>query len=93
MVSSKTQIDGLKTRCAEQGKNGVLRRELLKQSLEVYPLPNYGALEVGKHNFYRTLPGQKEKLTTVAKFMNIWQKKNGEWKISRIISYDHKAVE
>ena len=92
MVSSKTQSDGLKTRCAEQGKNGILRRELVKSSLQVYPLPNYGALEIGKHQFYRTQPGQKEKLTTVAKFMNIWQKKDGAWKLSRIVSYDHQAI-
>src|SRR6266513_590525 len=23
------------------------------------------------------------------KFVHIWQKKNGEWKISRVVSYDH----
>ena len=92
MVSSKVQSDGLKTRCAEQVKNGVMRRELVKGTLEVHPLPNYGAIEIGEHNFYRTLPGQKEKLTTVAKFMNIWQRNDGEWKISRIVSYGHKAI-
>lgn len=92
MISAKTQSDGLKTRCAEQEKNGALRRELVKGSLEVYPLPNYGALEIGEHNFYRTLPGQNEKLTTVAKFVNIWQKRNGEWKVSRIVSYAHRSA-
>ena len=68
------------------------RRELVKGSLEVYPISNYGAVEIGVHNFYRTLTGQKEKLTTVAKFMNIWQEKNGHWKISRIISYVHEEM-
>ena len=92
MLSSKTQMDGLKMRCKEQVKNGTLRRELVKETLEVYPLPNYGALEVGEHKFYRTLPGQKEKLTTTAKFTNIWQKTDEGWKISRIISYAHKSV-
>lgn len=92
MLSSKTQSEGLKNRCAEQDKNGILRRELVKGSLEVYPINNYGAVEIGVHNFYRTLTGQKEKLTTVAKFMNIWQKKNGHWKISRIISYAHEEM-
>ena len=92
MLSSKTQSEGLKNRCAEQDKNGILRRELVKGSLEVYPINNYGAVEIGVHNFYRTLKGQKEKLTTVAKFMNIWQKKNGQWKISRIISYAHEEM-
>ena len=93
MISSKTQSDGLKIRCAEQGRNGVLRRELVKESLEVYPLKNYGAVQIGVHNFYRTLPGKKEKLTTVAKFMNIWEFRNGRWIVSRIVSYDHEEIE
>ena len=92
MLSSKTQSEGLKNRCADQDKNGILRREFVKGSLEVYPISNCGAVEIGVHNFYRTLTGQKEKLTTVAKFMNIWQKKNGQWKISRIISYAHEEM-
>ncbi len=92
MLSSKTQSEGLKMRCAEQDKNGILRRELVTGSLEVYPIANYGAIEIGIHNFYRTLPGQKERLTTVGKFMNVWQKKNGLWQVSRIFSYDHREM-
>jgi hypothetical protein len=90
MLSPKTQMEALKIRCAEQEKNGILRRELVKSSLEVYPIKNYGAVEIGVHNFYRTLPGQKEKLTTTAKFVQIWREKDGEWKVSRIISYGHQ---
>ncbi len=92
ILSSNKQSEGLRIRCEEQNKNGVLRRELVKGSLEVYPLKNYGAIQIGVHSFFRTLPGQKEKLTTVAKFMNIWQLKNGQWKISRIVSYDHEEM-
>lgn len=72
MLGSKTQSEALKIRCAEQDKNGILRRELVNGSLEVYPINNYGAVEIGVHNFYRTLAGQKEKLTTVAKFITVW---------------------
>lgn len=31
------------------------------------------------------LTGQKEKLDGIGKFVQIWQKKEGEWKISRVI--------
>lgn len=92
MLSSAKQSEGLRIRCAEQDKNGILRRELVKESLEVYPLKNYGAVQMGVHHFFRTLPGGKEKLTTIAKFINIWQQKNGQWKVSRIVSYDHREV-
>jgi ketosteroid isomerase-like protein len=67
-----------------------VRRELVDGSLEVYPIEGYGAVEIGVHRFYSTDPGQKEKLTATAKFIHVWQKKNGEWKIARVISYDHR---
>lgn len=91
MLSAKSQAEGLKTGCAEQASNGKLRRELVQSSLEVYPIGNYGAVEIGTHNFYRTLPGKPEKLTTVAKFVHIWQQDGQQWRVSRIISYAHSV--
>jgi len=64
-----------------------LRRELVKGTLEVYPLPGYGAIEVGQHRFCHLENGKQDCGTF--KFVQIWQKKNGEWKISRVVSYDH----
>jgi ketosteroid isomerase-like protein len=67
-----------------------VRRELVDGTLEVYPIEGYGAVEIGVHRFYATNPGQKEELTATAKFVHVWQKKNGKWKISRVVSYDHR---
>ena len=67
-----------------------VRRELVKGSLEVYPIKDYGAVETGTHWFYATEKGQLEKLSSEAKFVQVWQKKDGEWKITRIISYGHQ---
>lgn len=64
-----------------------LTRELVKGSLEVHPIKNYGAIEIGMHQF-RHFENGKEEIGTF-KFLMIWQKKNGQWKISRVISYDH----
>jgi hypothetical protein len=64
-----------------------LRRDLVKGSLEVYPIPGYGAMEIGAHTFCHTENGKKDCGTF--KFVQIWQKKNGEWKISRVVSYGH----
>jgi len=68
-----------------------IRRELVDGTLEVYPIEGYGAVEIGVHRFYSTNPGQKEELTATAKFVHVWQKKNGKWKISRVVSYDHRS--
>lgn len=66
----------------------VLTRSLLKGSLEVYPIKDYGAIETGSHTFCHTENGKLECGTF--KFVHIWEHQNGQWKITRIITYDHK---
>lgn len=67
-----------------------LRRALVTGSMEVYPIKDFGAVQTGVHRFYVTEKGQQEKLSSEAKFVNLWQRKNGVWKITRIISYGHR---
>jgi len=62
-------------------------RQLVKGSLEVHPIKNFGAIEIGIHQF-RHIENGKEEIGTF-KFMAIWKKENNQWKISRMISYDH----
>lgn len=64
-----------------------LSRELVKGSLEVYPIKDYGAIQIGRHQFKHIENGKLEIGTF--KFLMIWQKKDGLWRISRVISYDH----
>ncbi len=64
-----------------------LSRELVKGSLEVYPIKDYGAIQIGRHQFKHMENGKLEIGTF--KFLMIWQKKDEKWRISRVISYDH----
>lgn len=66
-----------------------VRREIVKGSIEVCPIKGFGAVQTGIHRFYVTEKGQNEKLTGEAKFVHLWQNKASEWKITRVISYDH----
>jgi hypothetical protein len=66
-----------------------LRRELVKESLGVYPKKDFGAVEMGVDRFYATEKGQHEKLSSEAKFTQLWQNRNGVWMLTRIISYGH----
>jgi ketosteroid isomerase-like protein len=66
-----------------------MRRELLKGSLEVYAIKDFGAIEVGTHNFYQTDEGQSERLVAQPKFIHVWKKTTNGWKIVRVVSYDH----
>ena len=64
-----------------------LKRYLIKESLEVHPIESYGAIEIGKHQFKHIENGKLEIGTF--KFLMIWKNDKGNWKISRVISYDH----
>jgi ketosteroid isomerase-like protein len=66
-----------------------VHRTLVPGTLEVYPLNGYGAVEIGVHRF--THPGIDNGLGE-AKFIMLWQSKDGSWKITRVISYDHEPV-
>ncbi len=64
-----------------------LTRKLVKGTLEVHPIKDYGAIETGMHEF-RHMENGKEEIGTF-KFLMIWQKKDNQWKISRVVSYNH----
>jgi Domain of unknown function (DUF4440) len=64
-----------------------LTRQLVPGSLEVHPIKNYGAIQIGEHQFHHTENGKEE--TGIFRFLMIWRKKNGLWKISRVVSYGH----
>lgn len=64
-----------------------LTRQLVKGSLEVHPIKDFGALEIGTHQF-RHIENGKEEVGTF-KFVAIWKKIGTQWKITRMISYDH----
>jgi hypothetical protein len=64
-----------------------LSRELVKGTLEVIPVKNFGAIEIGQHRFKHMENGKLEVGTF--RFVMIWKNDNGNWKISRVISFDH----
>src|SRR5258705_2859930 len=72
----------------ERNKASGLRRDLIPGSMEGYPIKDYGAIETGLHRFCHDENGKQDCGTF--KFLHIWQKKNGQWKVTRVASYDHK---
>lgn len=62
---------------------GKVRRELVKGSIEVSPIPGYGAVEMGEHRFYNI---EEASLSRPGKFVMIWKYSNGKWQITRVIS-------
>ena len=84
-------IEGM---CARQktGEDYRARRELVPGTLRVYPIANYGAVETGEHRFYKLMPGKPEELVEVALFTQLWKKDAAGWKLSRVLSYDHRLT-
>jgi CubicO group peptidase (beta-lactamase class C family) len=84
-------------------KNGLCKlkykpkRVLDENTMGVYPLKNdgvlYGAIQTGIHNFYASESVNSEYLTSVAKFTHVWKLEDGNWKLTKGLSYDHKDFE
>jgi ketosteroid isomerase-like protein len=68
-------------------RNMHLRRELVPGSMEVYPVKDYGAIQTGQHTFCHLENGKNDCGTF--KFMHIWKRGEGGWKLARVVSYSH----
>jgi len=83
-----------KQKLTESVKNnicGKVTRELVPGTLQVYYMKGYGAVEMGVHRFHH--PGHEDtEGVGEGKFIHLWQYKDGAWKITRVISYDHHAA-
>ena len=70
---------------------GKVTRELVPGTLEVYPIAGYGAVEIGVHRFHH--PGhESDEVVGEARFIHLWQNKDGVWKVTRVISFDHHPL-
>lgn len=68
---------------------GKVRRELIQATLRVYPIKDYGAIEEGEHRFCELATGRCE---GIAKFVMVWAKRNGAWRITSVLSYGHRSA-
>ena len=73
-----------------------VRREAIKETVRAYPLMEkgvlYGAIIEGDHYFYNQAKGYPEVRSGRAKFTSLYLVKDGVWKMSRVLSYDHAPV-
>ncbi|HMR89296.1 MAG TPA: nuclear transport factor 2 family protein [Saprospiraceae bacterium] len=79
LSTSKNQIiDGLKNNIC-----GRVTRVLKEGSIEVYPIKDYGAVQMGQHGFYNRAEKNEIKY---AKFVHIWRLDGGVWQLARVVS-------
>ncbi len=63
-------------------------RTLVEGSLEVYPIKNFGAIQTGRHMFTKA----GEVGTGIAKFVHLWRFRDGQWRLARVLSFDHRPL-
>lgn len=77
--SKKDLVEGTKKNIC-----GKVTRELVKGSIEVYPIKDFGAIEMGLHKFHNK--EEPNSIPKVGRFTIIWKKTNSVWKIVKVIS-------
>lgn len=67
--------------------NAPLRRRLVPGSLQVHPIPGYGAIQIGRHEFCHWENGRDD--CGVFGFTHVWKRSDDGWQITRVLSYGH----
>ena len=78
-TSKKDIIDS-----TEKNICGKVTRTLIKGSVEVYPINNYGAVQVAYHKFFNNREPDAKSIPS--KFIIIWKKEHNKWLITKVIS-------
>jgi len=70
---------------------GDTQRVLVPGTLKIYYMKGYGAIEMGVHRFLHPKT-ESTNGTGEASFVHLWRYKDGAWKVTRVLSYDHHSV-
>jgi len=70
-------------------KSSVVSQGIYCRNMQVYPMKGYGAVEIGVHRFYHP---KSSTPSGEARFVHLWQYKDGAWRITRVISFDRYAA-
>jgi len=63
---------------------GKVTRTLVEGSIEVYPIKDFGAIEIGYHKFYNNQEPNAKSIPS--KFILVWKNEDEKWIISKVIS-------
>lgn len=77
--------------CKGSGPKPIRKRN--EASIEIYPLYEngalYGAIELGRHEFYLREDSKPLRLTNRARFVIVWAFTDDGWKLKTTLSWDH----
>jgi hypothetical protein len=65
-----------------------ITRSLVPGSIRVYPIRDYGAVQMGTHRFDE----RGAATSTMTRFVHVWRLSDGNWRLARVLSLDHRSV-
>ncbi|MGB3471497.1 MAG: serine hydrolase [Erythrobacter sp.] len=80
--------------CATGSAGG--KRVLVPGSMTTHMIGDFGAMQIGRHEFHEVFPDDSSIARERGEFMHMWQRSPTSqfgWQITRIISYDHEGAE
>jgi hypothetical protein len=81
LITSKQNIlDATRTNIC-----GKIRRDLVEGSLEIYPIPGFGAIEIGKHTF-QSVTDLESTPSKPGNFIIVWKQQGNDWLITKVVS-------
>lgn len=92
-TSSDAFIAQVENGCGPDGTG--MKRVLVPESLSLHMLGEYGAMQMGEHEFHEVLEKDSSIPREKGLFIHIWQRNSESsegWQITRIISYDHEGI-
>lgn len=93
-ISDKTKfLRDLKNGICNSQTNRQVKRFLVQESTEIFPLYKNGILYAVVQNGEHMFSEKREIQNGIAKFTNVWQLENGDWKLITSFSFDHQAYE
>lgn len=63
---------------------GKVTRTLIEGSIEVYPIKDYGAIEMGYHKFFNN--EEPDAVAVPSRFVIVWKNEGESWFITKVIS-------
>lgn len=66
-----------------------VRREAMPETVEIFPAGPNHAMHIGKHRFCSQPSSAEAETCSVYRFSMVWEREGGQWKLLRVLSYDH----
>jgi hypothetical protein len=66
-----------------------VRRIAMPETVEVFPAGPNHAMQIGRHRFCNKPSASEPEDCAVYRFSMVWEQEDGQWKLLRVLSYDH----